>query len=83
MYLFGYFSQYPEVIQLATTTSTKVIGALKSVFVCHGIPNEVVSDNRPQFASEEMKELATHYGCHHSTSSPYYPQGSGHAQRVV
>ena len=40
-----YFLWYPEVIQLATTTSTKVIGALKSVFARHGIPEEVVSDN--------------------------------------
>ena len=79
----GYFSRYPELTQLATTTSTKVIGALKSVFAHHGIPEEVVSDNGPKFASEEMKEFATHYGFHHSTSSPYYPQGNGHAERAV
>ena len=65
-----YFSHYPELIQLATTTSTKVIGAFKSVFAHHGILEEVVSDNGPQFASEEMTEFATHYGFHHSISSP-------------
>ena len=61
---------------MATTISTKVIGALKSVFARHRIPEEAASDNGPQFASEEMKEFATHYGFHHSTStcSPYYPQ---------
>ena len=52
-----YFSRYPEVIQLATTT-TNVIGALKSVFARHGIPEEVVSDNGPQFVSKKMKEFA-------------------------
>ena len=41
----------------STTTSTNVIGALKSVFARHGIPEEVVSDNGPQFVSEEMKEF--------------------------
>ena len=46
-----YFSRYPDIIQLAKTTSTNVIGALNSVFVRHGIPEEtVVSDNGPQFA---------------------------------
>ena len=78
-----YFSRYPEVIQLATTTSKKVIGALKSVFARHGIPEEVVSDNGPQFALDEMKEFAQHYGFHYCTSSPYYPQGNGHAERAV
>ena len=68
---------------MAATTSTKVIGALKYVFAHHGIPEEVVSDNGPQFASDEMKEFATHYGFHHSTSSPYYPQCNGHAERAV
>ena len=53
-----YFSRYPEVIQLATTTLTKVTGALKSVFARHGIPEEAMSDNGPQFVSEEMKEFA-------------------------
>eukprot|EP00731_Ephydatia_muelleri_P034624 Em0068g19a len=79
---FDYFSQYPEVIQSATTTSTKVISALKPVFARHGISEEVVIDNGPQFASEDMKEFTTHYGFHHSTSSPYYPQGNGHAERA-
>ena len=80
--LVDYFSQYPEVIQSATTTSTKVISALKPVFARHGISEEVVIDNGPQFASEDMKEFTTHYGFHHSTSSPYYPQGNGHAERA-
>ena len=35
-----------------------MIGALKSVFARHGIPEEVVSDNGPHFVSEEMKEFA-------------------------
>ena len=36
---------------------------------CHDIPEEVVCDNGPQFASEEIKGFTTHYGFHHSTSS--------------
>ena len=69
-----YFSRNPEVhvIQLATTTSTNVIGALKSVFARHGIPVEVVSDNGPQFVSEKMKEFAF----------TVWSLGNGHAERV-
>ena len=42
-----YFSRYPEVIQLTSTTSTAVIRTLKSVFSRHGIPETVRSDNGP------------------------------------
>ena len=33
-----YFSRYPEVIQLRSTTSQTIINTLKSVFARHGIP---------------------------------------------
>ena len=85
-YLLGVdsFSRYPEVIQLtSTTTSTKVISVLKSVFARHGIPEEFVSDNGPQYSSQEMKEFALRYGFRHTTSSPHYPKGHGQAERAV
>ncbi|KAL5479382.1 hypothetical protein EMCRGX_G022901 [Ephydatia muelleri] len=78
------FSRYPEVIQLpSTTTSTKVISVLKSVFARHGIPEEFISDNGPQYSSQEMKEFALQYGFRHTTSSPHYPRGHGQAERAV
>ena len=33
-----YFSRYPEVIKLSSTTSSSVIAALKTVFARHGVP---------------------------------------------
>ena len=78
-----YFSRFPEVIQLRSTTSLRVINALQSIFARHGIPEELVSDNGPQFSSREFSEFATTYGFKHTTSSPYYPQGNGQAERMV
>ncbi|KAL5494299.1 hypothetical protein EMCRGX_G015600 [Ephydatia muelleri] len=73
-----------EVIQLpSTTTSTKVISVLKSVFARHGIPEEFISDNGPQYSSQEMKEFALQYGFRHTTSSPHYPRDHGQAERAV
>lgn len=47
-----YFSWYPLLIKLGNnTTSTAVITALKSIFALLGIPETVVSDNGPQYAS--------------------------------
>ena len=44
-----YYSRYPEVIRLTSTTSASVISAMKSVFSQHGIPHTVVSDSGPRF----------------------------------
>ena len=78
-----YFSRYPEVIKLTTTTSTGVIKALQSVFSRHGIPEIIRSDNGPQYSSHEFSQFANSYGFSHMTSSPHYPQSNGQAERTV
>ena len=40
-----YYSRYPEVAELSSTTSRSVITALKSMFSRHGIPDRLHSDN--------------------------------------
>ena len=78
-----YFSRYPEVLQLKSTTSTAVIAALKSVFARHGIPEVVRSDNGPQYSSQEFSRFAEAYEFSHVTSSPRFPQSNGQAERMV
>ena len=76
-----YFSRYPEVIKLSSTTSSSVIAALKTVFARHGIPETLQSDNgRPQYSSQEFAQM---YGFNHVTSSPRYPQSNGQVERMV
>ena len=78
-----YFSQYPEIIHLSSTTSLSTIAALKSVFSRHGIPEEVRSDYRPQYSSQEFAAFSKAYNFKHVTSSPRYPQSNGQAERMV
>ena len=52
-----YFSRYPEVLQLTSTTSASVISALKSVFLRHGIPEFVRSDNGLFSRIHEFRKL--------------------------
>ena len=78
-----FFSRYVELSKLAATTSQDVINQMKSIFARHGIPNEVVSDNGPQFSSKVFHSFAGEYGFVHTTSSPRYPQGNGEAERAV
>lgn len=78
-----YFSRYVEVQELSTTTASKVIAILKTIFARYGVPSQFVSDNGPQFDCLEMKKFAKKYGFRHITSSPYYPQSNGLAERAV
>lgn len=78
-----YYSRFLEILQLPSTTSAQVIQRLKAVFARFGIPDEVVSDNGPQFSSAEFKECARQLDFKHCTSSPHHPQGNGHAERAV
>ena len=78
-----YFSRYPEVNKLTTTTSSAVITALKGVFSRHGLPEVVRSDNGPQYSSHEFASFANSYDFKHVTSSLLYPQSNGQAERAV
>ena len=79
----GLFFTIPEVMKLTNTTSAAVISALKSIFVCYGIPEVLRSDNGPQYSSQEFAAFAESYGFQHHTSSPHYPQSNGQAERMV
>ena len=68
---------------LRSTSSASVIHKLKTVFACHGIPENLMSDNGPQFSSQEFSNFSKDYGFDHVTSSPNYPQTNGEAERAV
>lgn len=78
-----YYSNYPEIAQLSSTTAQSVIVHMKGFFARHGIPQCVVSDNGPQYDCGEFKEFAKYYGFKHVTSSPLYPQANGQAEKGV
>ena len=78
-----YFSKYIEISKLEGESSQEVIQRLKSIFARHGILQQVMSDNGPQFSSIEFSKFAKAYQFVHSTSSPKFPQSNGEAERAV
>ena len=78
-----YYSRYLEILLLSRLTSEVVIAKFKSVFAHHGIPETVVTDNGRQFASSEFQRFVTAWNFTHVTSSPYFPQSNGEAERAV
>ena len=78
-----YYSRWIEIARLNNLSAEEVILHTRSIFARHGIPETVISDNGPQFASEAYTQFSREYGFEHLTSSPYFPQSNGEAERAV
>ena len=76
-------SKWPEVFTMTTTTASKTITKLRETFARFGLPEQLVSDNGPQFTSEEFETFLRANGVKHICSSPYHPASNGAAERVV
>lgn len=68
---------------MPTTTINQVVKRMKATFARYGIPEQIVSDNDPQLASDTWKDFCRQYDIEHVTSSPYNPQGNGHVEHAV
>ena len=69
-------SRYIEVERLYSTRASFIIMKMKGIMARHGIPEQVFSDNGPQFSCAEFAQFANTWGFVHSTSSPRYPQSN-------
>ena len=78
-----YYSNFTEVARLNTVTSRNVIKEMKAVFAKYGMPDVLVTDNGPQFASGEFAVFAKTWMFKHITLSPYHPQSNGKAENAV
>lgn len=48
-------SKWPEVLPMKKTTADATIVELRRLFSCYGLPDQLVSDNGPQFVSEKFR----------------------------
>ena len=81
MVISDYNSKYFEIMKLLSTKRSTVISHLGPHFGRYGIPDEIVSDNGPQFS--EFKRYTTDHNIRHITSSPRYPQSNELAEQTV
>lgn len=71
------YSKWAEVVEMTSTTAVQ----LRHLFATHGIPEQIGSDNGPQFVSADFKEFARTNGIRHIQSSPYHLALNGEAER--
>ncbi|XP_065175252.1 uncharacterized protein K02A2.6-like [Sycon ciliatum] len=76
-------SKWPEVLPMSSTTAPATIRRLREVFAQHGLPDQIVSDNGPQFTADEFRRFTEANGITHTFSAPYHPATNGLAERFV
>ncbi|XP_045183417.2 uncharacterized protein K02A2.6-like [Mercenaria mercenaria] len=77
------YSKWLEVIPMKSTTSENTIDKLRSIFSYTGLPEQLVSDNGPQFTSVTFKDFVKTTGIRHTLTPPYHPSSNGQAERAV
>ena len=76
-------SKWIDVKHMTSTTTERTIDELRLIFAEHGLPEQLVSDNHPQFTSAEFALFITQNGIKHTLVPPYHPASNGAAERSV
>ena len=77
-----FYSDYFELDLLKDTTAETVINATKSHFARHGIA-DMVTDNGPQYSSEQFATFSHEWEFQHTTSSPLHSQSNRKSESAV
>ena len=76
-------SKWPEIVEMSSTTADTTIAILRCVFAAYGLPEQLVSDNGPQFVSLEFADFLRSNGVKHICTAPYHPSSNGAVERLV
>lgn len=76
-------TKFMDIHVSSSVTSSVTIGMLRKSFCNFGLPDMIVSDNAPNFVSQEMEAFLKKNGIRHVTPAPYNPSSNGLAERSV
>ena len=77
------FSKWPEIIEMTSTTAANTIRVLREIFASFRLPEQLVSDNGPQFVSSQFSDFCKLNRIKHNCVAPYHPTLNGLAERIV
>ena len=78
-----YYSRFPILHKLSSTTSRVLIQEMKAIFAELGVPSVIVSDRGPQYTATEFQDFTKHWQIKHRLSTPRNPQSNGMAEHFV
>ena len=76
-------SKWLDIYMTNSSNAETTVEKLRMTFASQGLPEMVVSDNGPAFASKEFEEFLRKNGVRHVTSAPYHPSSNGLVERAV
>ena len=83
-YLFvvvDYYSRFFEMEFTKSITTDKIASLMSKMFVTHGLPCSLITDNGPQFISHHFKGCLEKNGIKHRQTTPLWPQANGEIER--
>ena len=78
-----YYSRFPVLCKLSSTTSRVLIQEMKAIFTELGAPSVIVSDGGPQYTATEFQDFTKHWKIEHRLLSPRNPQSNGMVEHFV
>ncbi|GKV15754.1 hypothetical protein SLEP1_g26507 [Rubroshorea leprosula] len=73
-----YFTKWVEARPLSSLTSRRIEDFVFSAIICrYGIPNQIVTDNGPQFNCTSFRDFYYNYGIKLLFTSVYHPETNG------
>uniref|UniRef100_A0A5S6R4H4 RNA-directed DNA polymerase n=1 Tax=Trichuris muris TaxID=70415 RepID=A0A5S6R4H4_TRIMR len=76
-------SKYPCIHPTVSTSTRTTMDLLEQDFAHFGYPHTLVTDNAPNFRSEEFQAWCRERGIVRLTGAPYHPATNGAAERLV
>ncbi|KAL4231673.1 hypothetical protein ACF0H5_009252 [Mactra antiquata] len=76
-----YYSRYYEIDIMKTVTSEKIIESLDKMFLTHGLPLSITSDNGRQFVSQTFESYLKQNNIEHRRTTPLHPSANGEVER--
>ncbi|GKV13259.1 hypothetical protein SLEP1_g24299 [Rubroshorea leprosula] len=78
-----YFTKWVEARPLSGLTSRRIEDFVFSAIICrYGIPNQIVTDNGPQFNCTSFRDFCSSYGIKLLFTSVYHPETNGMVESV-
>ena len=72
-----------SVLEMTSTTAEQTMKVLRNIFANHGLPEQLVSDNGPQFVSSDFAKFCKSNAIKHLQVAPYHSASNGLAERMA